>query len=109
MQIRIEKYTLYDFVTEIEKAVKAGYSINHTDNDSIPVGSSGWYRCVLHKDTNVAALLKPVVVQPLPVIEPYKTVDAIATQPIKPFVPSVTFEVETPVARKAGRPAKERI
>ena len=104
--MRIEAYSLIEFVQKIEQAVKGGYSIDYDDNDSIPHGSLGYYRCKMHKGGKVAALLKPKQ-EPEP-----EAVTEHAPQEYtpEPFVPSIVFEVKEPeTAKKAGRPKAQRV
>lgn len=104
--MRIEAYSLVEFVQKIEQAVKDGYGIDYDDNDSIPQGTVGYYRCKMHKGGKVAALLKPKQ-EPEPIVEPVlEEPDQVAEQ----FIPSIVFEVKEPeTAKKTGRPKSQRV
>lgn len=106
--MKIEAYSLVEFIQKIEQQVKGGYSIDYADNDSIPAGSFGFYRCKMHKGGKVAALLKPkpepeqeVIVEE---VNPYQATE-------KPFVPSIVFEAPeiSTTAKKSGRPKAQRV
>ena len=106
--MKIEAYSLAEFIQKIEQAVKDGYSIDYEDNASYPTGGMGWYKCIMHKGGKVAALLKP---KPEP--EPEVVVEA-ETQyqaPEKPFVPSIVFEAPelSTTVKKTGRPKAQRV
>lgn len=105
--MKIEEYTLADFVRSIEKAVKDGYSIDYDDNASYPTGGMGHYRCVMHKGAKVAALLKPKPEPEPEVVEATPQYQA----PEKPFVPSIVFEANelSTVVKKTGRPKSQRV
>lgn len=104
--MRIEAYSLVEFIQKIEQAVKDGYGIDYDDNDSIPHGSVGYYQCKMHKGGKVAALLKPK-----PEAEVVKEAEPEQPDNVpEPFVPSIVFEVKEPeTAKKAGRPKSQRV
>lgn len=108
--MRIEAYSLVEFVQKIEQAVKDGYGVDYDDNDSIPYGSVGYYRCKMHKGGKVAALLKPKQ-EPEPEADVVKEAEPEQPDNVpEPFVPSIVFEVKEPeTAKKAGRPKAQRV
>ena len=105
--MKIEAYSLAEFIQKIEQAVKDGYSIDYEDNASYPTGGMGWYKCIMHKGGKVAALLKPKPEPEPEVVEETPQYQA----PEKPFVPSIVFEakeLET-VVKRSGRPKSQRV
>jgi len=109
MQKRIEAYNLVEFIQMIVKEAKDGYEIDFNDNASIPTGSMGWYKCVMHKGSKVAVLLKPKTES---VVEIEQHLNGLSTDDIpkaEPFVPSIVFEVKEPTSKPRGRPKASQV
>lgn len=100
MTKRLEAYTFFDFIMKVQEAVQDGWVIDPDDPEGYPQAHVGFYRCSVHKQPKIAALLLPKVVA---VTEPEEEPVVVH----QPFVPSVVFTMqEEPqaVKRPAGRP-----
>ena len=126
---KIESYTLVEFCQEIEKAVTEGFRLDTKSNDTIPQGSCGYYRCIMHKGSKTAALLKApastatlVDVRLSPadkesfeadlgkIEKKFVEFDQQVNQAVaEPFVPSIVFEVKEPEKKPKGRPKASRV
>ena len=129
MEKRIEAYSLVEFCQQIQEAVQEGFKIDFKDNASIPTGTLGWYKCIMHKGSKTAALLKPpastatsVDVRLSPadkesfeadlekIEEKFVEFDQQVNQAVaEPFVPSIVFEVREPEKKPKGRPKASRV
>ena len=139
MEKRIEAYSLVEFCQQIQEAVQEGFKIDFKDNASIPTGTLGWYKCIMHKGSKTAALLKPpastatqdgtngVVASSVDVRlspadkasfeadldkieEKFVEFDKQVNQAVaEPFVPSIVFEVKEPEKKPKGRPKASRV
>lgn len=116
MEKRIEAYSLVEFCQQIQEAVQEGFKIDFKDNASIPVGMAGYYRCLMHKGSKTAALLKPPSDKESfeadldTVEEKFVEFDKQVNQVVaEPFVPSIVFEVKEPEKKPKGRPKASRV
>ena len=129
MEKRIEAYSLVEFCQQIQEAVQEGFKIDFKDNASIPVGMAGYYRCLMHKGSKTAALLKApastatsVDVRLSPadkesfeadlgkIEKKFVEFDQQVNQAVaEPFVPSIVFEVREPEKKPKGRPKASRV
>ncbi len=105
MQMKqIEAYSFTDFVEAVVNAAKAGYCLDLTKNENMPRSFVGHYQVKMFKQAEqIPALLQPKpVVQELPKEEPKET-------EVKPFVPSITFEVQQQQPKKRGPRPREAV
>ena len=111
MTKRIEAYTFYDFIMKVQEAVQDGWLIDPDDPEGYPQAHVGFYRCSVHKQNKIAALLLPKVPDVVESVKnEYTTEESQIVQPA--FVPSVFFTVEQdqPLAKRtAGRPKASTI
>lgn len=135
MEKRIEAYSLVEFCQQIQEAVQEGFKIDFKDNASIPTGTLGWYKCLMHKGSKTAALLKApastatsVDVRLSPadkesfeadldkIEEKFVEFEGLvhskqqeSTPTPTEFVPSIVFEVKEPEKKPKGRPKASRV
>lgn len=122
MEKRIEAYSLVEFCQQIQEAVQEGFKIDFKDNASIPVGMTGYYRCLMHKGSKTAALLKPPADKESfeadldKIEEKFVEFDGLihskqqeSTPTPTEFVPSIVFEVKEPEKKPKGRPKASRV
>lgn len=86
---------------KVQVAVQDGWIIDPDDAEGYPQAHTGFYRCTMHRQEKIAALLMPPVL-PVP---PAATEEPMVVTP--EFKPSVFFTLqEEPqvVKRSAGRP-----
>jgi hypothetical protein len=98
---RIEAYTFYDFIMKVQEAVKEGWCVDPNDSEGYPQAHTGFYRCGMHRQEKIAALLLPK--QPALVVEAQEPERETVTQE---FTPSLVFTVQEdvqPVKRAVGR------
>lgn len=121
MEKRIEAYSLVEFCQQIQEAVQEGFKIDFKDNASIPTGTLGWYKCIMHKGSKTAALLKPPADKEsfeadlVKIEEKFVELDKQVDEAIypggqkEPFKPSIVFEVKEPEKKPKGRPKASRV
>ena len=97
--IRVENFSLRDFVFEVAKAAKSGYSPVDT-NDKYVQGFSSWFTCGMVHDDKLTDVERAAV--GLEVKE--KVVETISTTSV---VPEVVVEEEPKAVTKTTRTTKK--